>query len=194
MAENFWICTKCGHHNSMYDKRCARCHHKITPAEIEDAKRREESAEDFDRVMNRRFHDDSDDSQMRHYARRTQNYENTIPTRLKEMKSDMAIDRRQPFYLRMVQLIVNILLILAIIAFAYSLFTYVRNGFFDGLTTAASKFGSSVFHIFSNTYNYFLNLNFSNNALVRVGSIIGKNLVNLFTIIGRHIMKLVSLL
>lgn len=193
MAENYWICAKCGHHNSMRDHRCAVCHHKMTTAEKNEALQRVQNADNFDRMMNRRFgSSDSDETYQRRaqpQKRRRQN-RNTISERFRQMGQDIAIDPRQPFYLKVIHVIVHALLIISIAVFAYSFFVYVTNGYFDGLTTAASKLGSSVVNIFSNTYNYFLNINFSNNALVRVGSIIGGNLVKMVTTIFSNIASL----
>lgn len=192
MAENYWICEKCGHHNSMRNHRCSACHHKMTASEKSEAMRRATRADDFDRMMHRRFGDGESDvyTQERMASHRTRRQKNTIGGRLKEMGQDMAIDPRQPFGLKVVHVLVYALLFMAVAAFAYGLFVYVTNGYFDGLATAGSKLISSVVNIFSNTYNYFLNINFSNNAVVRVGSIIGGNLVKMITTIFSNIASL----
>lgn len=229
MAQEYWVCEKCGTRNSINDGRCSGCHKKISKRELADALNRIEAADAysddaFDRFKKRammseeEFQEDLERPQTRRSQAKNKaaSQRSTLPresfdeedisikkpSRLSQMasrqvgnvKEKWAYQNRQRGVLKVIHYITAIALFASIVVFIYSLFTFIASTNYSEVGEVFSKLFSSIGNIFKNTFNYFLNIQFSNNAIARMGGIVGKNLMQMFTAIYNNILRFLSML
>lgn len=233
MAQEYWVCEKCGTFNDINESRCTHCHKKISKRELAEALNRiesEASGDDaFDRFKKRSMMSEEEfqkdlgqaatrrtrqaRTQSRHQPsaqrpRRASEVpeedrrENRANGRMKrfafsratQVKDKWARQSAQSGAYRIIHYVTLIALLISAIAFVYSLVLFVMSGHYSEVGQVFVKLFSSIGAIFKNTFNYFLNIQFSNNALARVGGIVGRNLMRLFTTIFDNILRFLSML
>ena len=188
MDQMFWTCEMCGHKNRLGETFCSQCGHKATNFEISEALKhagvKEESESDFTRIMKRADLPLEDKHEQVPYRRRAQEAE--ISDSVRKLSEELNRKRHYPI----VDKATKILQIISVICLLFSVVMYIVNGYYNGIGKIAHNIYSSIWHLFVNTYNYFFNIQFNNNMVVRFFALIFKNLSKMIEIIIKNITNL----
>ena len=186
----YWTCEMCGHKNKIGETFCSHCGHKATNFEISEALKhagvKEESESDFTRVMKRANFSSLDDIPIEDVPYRRRKTEPEISESVRQLSEELNHKRKYP----LIDKITKIMQVISIICLAAGFVMYIINGYYNGIGKIGHNIYSSIWHIFVNTYNYFFNIQFNNNMVIRFLNLIFTNLGKMFELIIKNITNL----